>query len=331
MSDVKLMKPLFYNGMYNSDGRKMRAIFEKEVSNGENTYRLWRKAGNPDVDYPVAENDRYLLYLELNGYLAPLKITEFRLIDQCGFYEAVKNLYGGADQRGKYFEKCRENKIDGNKLVTEALEREEVEVQRYGSMPERQANFIKKWIDGHVAIFQDVKAKGGDSFPDFVGGLALNDLTSCVELYAAFQEKFRKAEKERRDDVRKKERCFVENKNKEAEEMISAALRTIKEGGVLENDTVSFYRNRYECSAYSIFNYLMRRYNVTVPLQTQGWINKKLVSATIENGRCEHLQYKRSKGAGCSQKFFDCMNDLIAAVNADDQYSTTGTKSHEKS
>ena len=52
-------------------------------------------------------------------------------------------------------------------------------------------------------------------------------------------------------------------------------------------------------------------YQVDVPLRTQGWINDKLISVTIENGKCEHLRYMRSKGAQCSQKIFDCMHELI--------------------
>lgn len=40
----------------------------------------------------------------------------------------------------------------------------------------------------------------------------------------------------------------------------------------------------------------------------------KLISVTIENGKCEHLRYMRSKGAQCSQKIFDCMHELILKV-----------------
>lgn len=35
MSDAKLMLPLFYNGMFNRDGRKIRAVHNYDVSNGE--------------------------------------------------------------------------------------------------------------------------------------------------------------------------------------------------------------------------------------------------------------------------------------------------------
>ncbi len=76
----------------------------------------------------------------------------------------------------------------------------------------------------------------------------------------------------------------------------------------------AFTKSRYDSSTYSIVNHLMRRYQVDVPLRAQGWINDKLISVTIENGKCEHLRYMRSKGAQCSQKIFDCMHELILKV-----------------
>lgn len=70
------------------------------------------------------------------------------------------------------------------------------------------------------------------------------------------------------------------------------------------------------CSAYSIFNYLMRQYQVNVPLRTQGWINDKLCSATIKDGRCVSLQFLRAKNSRGSKKFFECMDALILVVTA---------------
>ena len=71
MESSKLMTPLFYDGNFNREGRRMRAVLEKEISDGTQTYRLWRAAGNPNQSYPRAGNDRYILYVEVNGYLAP--------------------------------------------------------------------------------------------------------------------------------------------------------------------------------------------------------------------------------------------------------------------
>lgn len=113
------------------------------------------------------------------------------------------------------------------------------------------------------------------------------------------------------------DQAFVAERNTEAEQIMNKALDILRNGGKLENQTVTFYESRYNSSSYSIVNYLMRKYGVNVPIRTQGWINEKLVSAKIEDGKCEHLQYYRAKGAQCSQKFFDCMNELITKVNAE--------------
>lgn len=51
MSDAKLMMPLFCNGMFNCGGRRIRAVRLYDVSDGEHRYRLWTKAGTPDIDY----------------------------------------------------------------------------------------------------------------------------------------------------------------------------------------------------------------------------------------------------------------------------------------
>lgn len=41
MSNARLMKPLFYDGNFNRDGKKMRAVFEREISDGTVSYRLY--------------------------------------------------------------------------------------------------------------------------------------------------------------------------------------------------------------------------------------------------------------------------------------------------
>ena len=48
MGNASLMTPLFYRDNYNADGKKMRALLLREVSNGTETYRLWRRDGKPE-------------------------------------------------------------------------------------------------------------------------------------------------------------------------------------------------------------------------------------------------------------------------------------------
>lgn len=49
MGTAKLMTPLFYDGNYNVEKKRMRAVLEREVSNGTVSYRLWRSDGKPDL------------------------------------------------------------------------------------------------------------------------------------------------------------------------------------------------------------------------------------------------------------------------------------------
>lgn len=127
-------------------------------------------------------------------------------------------------------------------------------------------------------------------------------------------------ERKRREQAAQREaenQAYIQEQNAEAEQTVNKAMEILRNGGKLDNDTVTFYESRYHSSSYSVVNYLMRKYGVNVPIRTQGWINDKLVSAKIEDGKCEHLQYYRAKGAQCSQKFFECMNELIAKVSAE--------------
>ena len=107
MSNAKLMTPLFYQGNYNTGGKKMRALMIREVTNGTDTYRLWRRDGKPDRQYPQGKGDDYILYVELHGYLATLRTTDYYLIDRCGYKAMVAALYGGEDKREQYFDGLR--------------------------------------------------------------------------------------------------------------------------------------------------------------------------------------------------------------------------------
>lgn len=312
MSNARLMKPLFYNGYYNRDGKKMRVVLEREISNGTDTYRLWRSDGKPDIEYPRAENDTHLLYVEIRDYLVPLRMTDFYLIDHAGYPAAVAELYGDKDARNEFFDNLRKS---GDDAVLEAVRRERERIMRLGSDPACQASYIKQLFDNNVACYKACKESGGDSFPDYVGALILDEIDMCISLAFVHRQKTYREEQARKVKAKAEDKAFCEEQNRLAEQVVQEAIRIIKDGGILQNQTVKFYRNRYSCSAFSIVNYLMKKYEVNVPLRTQGWINEKLTSVTIENGKCEHLRYMRSKGAQCSQRFFDCMSELIHNVN----------------
>ena len=110
-----------------------------------------------------------------------------------------------------------------------------------------------------------------------------------------------------------KRRREAEEINAKAKQEIEAAVKIIREGGRLNNDRID-YRVGDVGHNEPIVLFLMRRYKVGVPLRTQGWICSKLANVTIKDGRCDGLQYYKAKGAACSQRFFDCMNELVQKV-----------------
>lgn len=314
MGNTKLMPPLFYRDNFNADGRKMRALFLREVSNGTETYRLWRRDGKPDREYPQGEGDAYILYVELGGYLAPLRMTEYYMVNHCGYHAAVAALYGDEDKRGQYFGYLRQS--GGDPAVLEALDREEQAIREYGSDPARQASYIRNILDGHVSTYRSSKENGGETFPDFIGALVLGELPACVKLSTVYKAQSKIRAQERMAKAEAEAEAYCKERNRQAEQQVQDALRVIREGGVLRNNTVEFYRGRYDFSASSIFLYLMRRYHVDVPLRTQGWINERLTDATITDGRCSRVQFRGNKRSKCSSRFFDCMDELIRAVAA---------------
>ena len=314
MSNAKLMTPLFYQGNFNAGGKKMRAILVREVSNGTDTYRLWRRDGKPDRQYPQGEGDDYILYVELHGYLATLRTTDYYLIDRCGYQAMVAAMYGDEDKREQYFDGLRRS--GGDDAVLEALRQEKQLIRELGRDPSRQADYIKAILDGHVSTYLESRESGGETFPDFIGALILGELPICRELSAIYKDKCREKSREQKAKADAEDRTYCRERNRQAQQQVQDAIRTIREGGVLQNDTVEFYRSRYDSSACSIFLYLMRRYQVDVPLRTQGWINNKLASATITAGRCSHLQFWGHGRNRASRRFVDCMNQLIHAVAA---------------
>lgn len=314
MANAKLMTPLFYRDNYNAAGKKMRAVLVREVSNGTDTYRLWRRDGKPDRQYPQGEGDDYILYVELHGYLATLRTTDYYLIDRCGYKAMVAALYGGEDKREQYFDGLRRS--GGDEAVLKALRQEGQKIQEFGRDPACQADYIKAILDGHVSTYLASKESGGETFPDYIGALVLGELPACRELSAIYKDKCREKDRERKAKADAEDRAYCRERNQLAEQQVQEAIRIIREGGVLQNDTVEFYRSRHDSSACSIFLYLMRQYQVDVPLRTQGWIANKLAAATIADGRCSNLQFWGRKSDRASQRFVACMNELIRAIAA---------------
>jgi len=170
-----------------------------------------------------------------------------------------------------------------------------------------------------VETYRGSKENGGETWPDFSGAAVLGELDACVELSKTYQARREaKRQKAHQAEIMKRQVRAREG-NKETEAKIQAALEILRHGGTLENERIKVYTlTEDDCkgSEYSIINHLMRLFGIKTPLRTQGWINDKLISVTIFDGRCSGGSYYRRKGGTCSKTFFNYMNDLIAAAFA---------------
>lgn len=309
MSEAKLMLPLFCNGMFNCGGRRIRAVHLYDVSDGEHRYRLWTKAGTPDIDYPRGESDRYLLYVEIHGYLAPLGMTEYFLTEQCGYLPAMRELYGGAEHRRTYFDTLQKSAIE------EAVAIERTVIYHLGKESPRQADYIHGILNEHLMRYIASKENGGKTFPDYVGALLAGELDQCVQLSKIYLEHEQQEDALRQAQIAEQERAHRQAVNAEKKTIVAAALQTIRSGGTLQNEPIRYYRDDGTLVETSLILYLMHEYHINVPIRTQGWIKERLATANVQEDFCGSVTYYRARKSQCSQKFFGCMRELITAVH----------------
>lgn len=103
-----------------------------------------------------------------------------------GEVPAAQTLYGGKEKRGAWIDALRES--GGCDAVTAAVAEERKEIERYGGDPARQAQYIQPLLNDHVSTYLKSKENGGQTFPDFMGALVLNELPRCEELSAVYMD-----------------------------------------------------------------------------------------------------------------------------------------------
>lgn len=291
-----LKKPLFINGMYNREGKNCRADFVREVSNGAQSFRLWTTTKKKK--YPQNEHDEFWLYVEVNNYLVPLKLTEWNLVNHLGFYPACVELYGTREERARVWQRSSGDEV--NRLQ----ELEEPAILRYGSDPARQADYIHKLLSDHVRYYIAARDNGG-TFADFIGAAVLGELENCAELSAKLR-----AEMEVKEEAARREQEAQEAREAaEREELHNKALEEVENvftrGGLIKDG--------------ALLVELADAHGVKIPLRTRGWILNSFAqcSITIIEGapRYSVHYYKRNSGTG-STKIYDIIRQVRAAIVA---------------
>ena len=118
---------------------------------------------------------------------------------------------------------------------------------------------------------------------------------------AAIIEKKEQEDRERREQYRKEQEEKARRLAEEKENVLREAATKIRNRQTTDNDN-------------AIILDLMRKYGVDVPLRTQGWIIDCLASVKFDGDKISYSYYRRKNGKG-SQKVFDCIRDLVNAID----------------
>ena len=170
-------------------------------------------------------------------------------------------------------------------------------------------------LNEHLMRYTASKESEGKTFPDYIGALMADELDHCIQLSKIYRSLKQQENEVRQAQIAEQDRVYQQSVNTEKEKAVGAALQIIRSGGTLKNDTLCYYKDDGSFVETSLILYLMREYHIDVPLRTQGWIKERLASATVQEDFCGSVTYYRAKKSPCSQKFFDCMRDLILAVH----------------
>ena len=296
VGQVKLMKPLFIDGMFNREGKRIRAKYLQTISCNNINYSLWIESGKPNKDYTKNPNDKYYLYIQIGEWLVMSGYTEYDLELRSGNDYLNKELYGSFENRQKYFD---ENIYKGRTfedyepLVKEQIAKEESFIAEHGKDEKIQVMFLKKDIDNSIARYIDARDNNG-KFADFVGAAFVGELEKCDKIAQKL-----KIIRQQEDAIKCAER--EQQRKKEAEEEQKKEQTAIKEteiafinGGTIKNG--------------ELIVKIADKYGIDIPIRTRGWILHTLSECTIsENGSVSYRYWKRSKGATGSQKVYDVL------------------------
>jgi hypothetical protein len=123
-----------------------------------------------------------------------------------------------------------------------------------------------------------------------------------------------KEHKEREEKRQKEEQDYIGMKNAEADEQIREAEQNIiNKNGIKNKDITTYKESRHNSNTTSIINYLMKKYDIKVPLKTQGWINNALAGIFYDE-QINQWTYNYYTSSANSTVFMGYMKLLIEKI-----------------
>nr|DAE59785.1 MAG TPA: hypothetical protein [Caudoviricetes sp.] len=132
------------------------------------------------------------------------------------------------------------------------------------------------------------------------------DEALLAEHYSEYRLEFLKAQQERWQkqhaewEARKKAK--EEQLKAEVEKNVQIAIQTLKDKKELKN---------FDIEGTTIILYLMKKFNINVPLKTQGWINNALIKIYWTGDKPSYSYYSSSKNSTVFNRY---LNELINVI-----------------
>lgn len=167
-----------------------------------------------------------------------------------------------------------------------------------------------KGVDGYKEMLRQKEEKG--HFITNADIFAMTQLgePGLAERYHGYRENYlKKREEEQKQEEAQREvirKAEEEERKRVLEEKIVEAENCIRMKKRLMNKELEDGRHIVLC--------LMKKYNISVPLKTQGWINNKLVSVIFDDDGIG-LQFCGQKGCKCSKSIYHYLELLKTAID----------------
>lgn len=107
---------------------------------------------------------------------------------------------------------------------------------------------------------------------------------------------------------------YLENKIKIVAEEVAKAEESILKGEIIRNKDIDVYNSRYDYNTTSLILYIMKQYDIKVPLKTQGWINAALYSIKPDTHSLGEYTYNYHTSSKDSTVFYKYLNILVEKV-----------------
>ena len=146
-----------------------------------------------------------------------------------------------------------------------------------------------------------------------LSGVNSQEVQDLIDYRQAWYNKKHKEEQERELERQQKDIEFVNEKNKIVKDLVLNAEQKIINKQEVKNEDITIFKSRYDCSDTSLILYMMKRYEIKVPLKTQGWINKALVNIYYHE-EWKQYSYRYLKTSAYSQVFCKYLNQLVDKV-----------------